>query len=29
MDRRVKYIVRGPAFGVPDGYVVMSIAASK
>lgn len=27
--RTVTYIVRGPAFGVPDGYCVMSLAAPE
>lgn len=25
--RRVTYIARGPAFGIPDGYCVMSVVA--
>jgi hypothetical protein len=24
-DRQVTYIVRGPAFGIPEGFVIMSI----
>lgn len=23
--RRVTYLMRGPAFGLPDGYVIMSV----
>lgn len=25
LSRRVTYILRGPAFGVPEGYVIMSV----